>query len=280
MDATRPIQFFVYLISALVLGYLTFMSMMWGGWGAPVHPAHYIALLGALGLVVAALLSLARPTWGRVLSVVALSGMGTFWIPAVVSLVPQYDVIVSPTAYVVVSVYFGVVGFSLLYPRRLRWSIPAFAIILCLALSLVGITVARRIQSGEYQRPAIVYFRWQEGSELIVEDDVNSWINAEAKTLLENAGVRGRLKWTGASGEQGAAHRIILLVKRQPPVPYQLRYPRVGTIIYAYNGTEWRMIPNNAATFSSFATLEPEGSRTMLWQDAGGGREGTEAFGW
>src|SRR5262249_33623040 len=43
----RPVQCAIYVVTALVLGCLTWMSMMWGVWGAPVYATHYIALLGA-----------------------------------------------------------------------------------------------------------------------------------------------------------------------------------------------------------------------------------------
>jgi hypothetical protein len=52
-------------------------------------------------------------------------------------------------------------------------------------------------------------------------------------------------------------------------------------VVYAYDGLRWQRFPEDAATYSRFAILEPEGSNTMFRQDlTGGGRTGTTAFSW
>lgn len=281
MNVARPVQFVFYLIAALVLGYLTFMSMMWGVWGAPVHPTHYISLLGALALFAGAFVSLANPNGGRIVSLAGLASMGSLWIPGVVSLVPQHNTIISPLSYLVFLLYFATVGFALFYPIRWRWSVPAFVIVLCVAAGFAGVTALTRVRGGEFVRPSFAYFRWHPGGEsLVIEQDPDGWIDSEARTLLEQAGIRGGLEWTGSSGDRSASHRVILLAQRQPVSRYELHYPRQGILIYAFDGARWQMIPERAPTFSTFATLEPEKSATMLWQDAGGGRQGTTAFTW
>ena len=281
MNAIRSLQCVVYLITALVLGYLTYMSLMWGVWGAPVYPTHFIALLGALGLFVSALVSLGWARTGRTLAVVSLAALGTFWVPGVISLVPQHNIIVSPIDFFVVGLYFGAVGFALLYPVRWRWSVPAFVLVLSTAVTLAAVTAIRRFQSGEYARPSFAYFKWSpSGNGLTVERDLDGWIDSETKALLQRSGIRGKLEGTGSSGARSAAHRVILLAQRAPGTSYQLRYPRVGTLIYTFDGSLWRMIPSNAATYSSYATIEPQGSSTMLREDVGGGRQGTAAFVW
>lgn len=281
MNPTRPIQCVVYLLTALVLGYFTFMSMMRGVWGAPVHPAHYFALLGALGLIASALVTLAMPPGGRTLAAVSLAALGTLWIPSVVSLVPQHGVIPSPIAFLLVALYFAVVGFTLFYPVRWKWSVPALVLVLGVAVILAAVTSIRRIQCGEYSRPSFAFFRWsRSGNDLTVERDHAGWIDSKVRTLLHRSGIHGALEWTGSSGQRSAPHRVILLAERQPVAPYQLRYPRLGTVIYAFDGSQWHMIPSDAATYSSYATIQPEGSITMLWQDVGGGRQGSTAFVW
>ena len=281
MSATRPIQCVVYLLTALVLGYFTFMSMMWGVWGAPVHPAHYLALLGALGLFASALVSLANPPAGRALATVSLAALGTLWIPSGISLVPQHNVVVSPVPFMLVATYFAGFGFTLLYPVRWKWSVPALTLVLGVAVTLIAATAIRRIQGGEYSRPSFAYFRWSRyGDGLTVKGDDDGWIDSEVRTLLQRSGIQGVLEWTGSSGERSALHRVILLAQRQPVASYQLHYPRLGTLIYAFDGSEWHRIPGGAATYSSYATIEPEGSSTMLWEDVGGGRQGTTAFAW
>jgi hypothetical protein len=281
MNPARPAQFVIYVAAALVLGYLTFMSMMWGVWGAPVHPTHYIALLGALALLAGAFVSLANPNWGRLFSLAGLVGMGSLWIPGVVALVPQHNIIVSPVEYLAFLLYFSVIGFALLYPKRWKWSVPAFAVVLGAAAGFAGVTASARVRGGEFVRPSFAFFRWYPGGEsLVIEQDSDGWIDSEARTLLQQAGIRGRLEWTGSSGERSASHRVILLAQRQPVVHYELHYPRHGILIYAFDGARSQLIPERAATFSTFATLESENQSTMLWQDAGGGREGTTAFTW
>jgi hypothetical protein len=281
MNVVRPVQFVIYVAAALVLGYLTFMSMMWGVWGAPVYPTHYIALFGALALFAGAFLSLANPNRGRLVSLAGLVGMGSLWLPGIVELIPQHSIIISPVAYLGFLLYFAVIGFALFYPKRWKWSVPAFALVLCIAVGFAGVTASARVRGGEFVRPSFAYFRWHPGGEsLVIEQDSDGWIDSEARTLVEQAGIRGKLEWTGSSGDRGASHRVIVLAQRQPVSRYELHYPRHGTVVYAFDGARWQMIPERAATFSTFATLEPEKSATMLWQDAGGGRQGTTAFTW
>src|SRR5262245_6146096 len=109
------LQCVVYLFAAIVLGYFSLMSMMAGVWGAPVLPNHYLALLGALGLAVGSVTSLFNPIGGRSFAVVSLAALGTFWVPAVMSLVPRHNVIVPPLAFALVALYFAAVAFVLLY---------------------------------------------------------------------------------------------------------------------------------------------------------------------
>jgi hypothetical protein len=281
MNVARPVQFVFYLIASLVLGYLTFMSMMWGVWGAPVHLAHYTALLGAVMLFAGAFVSLANPGWGRIVSLAGLVSMGSLWIPGVVSLVPEHNILISPLSYLVFLLYFAAIGFALFYPIRLRWSIPAFVIVLFVAGGFAGVTAFNRVRGGEFVRPSFAYFRWHPGDKnLVINRDPDGWIDAEARTLLEQAGIRGSLEWTGSSGARSASRRVILLAQSQPTSRYELHYPCHGILIYAFDGARWHKIPERAETFPTFATLEPEKSATMLWQDTGGGRQGTTAFSW
>ena len=281
MNFARPIQFIGYFIPGIVLGYLTLMSMMWGVWGEPVHPTHYIALLGALALFAGAFVSLANPDWGRIVSLAGLAGLGSLWVPGVVALVPRHNVIISPVAYLAFLLYFATIGFVLLYPKRWKWSIPGAIVVLFVAVGFAVGTATARVRGGEFVRPSFAYFRWFTGGEtLVIDRDSESWIDSEARTLLEQSGLRGRLEWIGSFGERSASHRVILLAQRQPASRYELHYPRHGILIYAFDGARWQMIPERAATFSTFATIEPEKSATMLWQDVGGGRQGTTVFTW
>lgn len=281
MNEARPVQFLIYLVSGLVLGYLTFRSIMWGVWGAPVFSTHYIALMGSFALVAGAFISLANSNRGRIVSLAGLLSMGLLWIPGVVVLVPQHNSVISPTAYWVFLLYFSVIGFGLLYPKRWKWSVLTFAVLLIIAAGFIGVTATVRVRGGEFVRPSFAFYRWHPGEEsLVIERDLYGWIDSETLTMLQQAGIRGTLECTGGSGPGSESHRVIVLAQRQPVRPYKLHYPRQGILIYAFDGEDWKMIPQNAPTFHTFATLEPEKSVTMLWEDVGGGRQGGAAITW
>jgi hypothetical protein len=93
-------QFFMYSITALVLGSLTFYSMMWGVWGAPVSWTHYVSLIGALFVFVASPLSLKQPETARIVSIIGLSAISFLWIPGIASLVPAFNEIITLFAYI------------------------------------------------------------------------------------------------------------------------------------------------------------------------------------
>ncbi len=172
-------------------------------------------------------------------------------------------------------------AFALFHPRRWRWSVPAFVALLGLAAAFAGVAAAERLRSGELYRYSVASFRWRAGGEgLLVERDPGGWIDAEARRLLEAAGIRGRLDFSGASGDPSAPRRMIVLAQHPPPSRHELRYPRDGVIVYAFDGESWRTLPPHAPTFPSSATLEPEGSTTVLWQAVRGGRTGATAFRW
>jgi hypothetical protein len=280
--AVRVVQFAVFLGAGLALGYFSWMSMMWGVWGAPIHVVHYLGVFGALGLLGGALVCLANPRRGRIMAVVSLAVMGTFWIPSTASLVPQHNVILSPLAFVVVGLYLGTVAFSLLYPAPWRGSVPALVIVLLGATGFAATTAIQRMRMGEFARPSIAYFRWQPSNQGNVEvvRDPDGWIDSEVRTLLERGGIHGRLEWSGATGGQGDSHHLIIVAAAAPPEPHELPYPREGVILYIFDGTQWRSLPEGAAVYPATATLEPQGSNTFLWQRVGGGRHGTTAFIW
>lgn len=279
-DGVRRAQFAGFLVTAVVLGSSTFRSMMWGIWGAPVYPTHYIALLGAFGVFVGAFLSLWQPERGRLVALVGLAGLGTLWVPGVVALVPEPGIHASPWAYSIFLLYFVALGFGLLYPKRWKWSLPALVATLALAVAFAGVVTASRVRDGELVSPSFASFRWTRAEGGLVVDDPRGWIDAETRSSLERAGIRGRLEWTASSGERSSSHRIILLVQAQPPGAFELHYPRGEVLVYAYDGVQWRMIPDDAETFPASATIEPQDSATILWQDTGGGRQGTLAFTW
>ena len=274
-------QFWVYLVASAVLGGLTFWSMMWAVWGAPVGAAQVVALLGSVALLAAAFLSLGNAQRARRLGLAGLLSMGALWIPGVAALLPLHGVAASPWAGLPFVLYFAATGFALFHPRRWRWSLPAFVVLLGLAASVAGVTLAQRFRSGDLAAFTVATFRWEAGGErLVVDRDPEGRIDPAARRLLEAAGIRGRLDFAAASGEPRAARRVIVLAQRAPRSHIELHYPRDGLVIYAFDGERWRTLPPDAPTFPTSATLETEGSTTMLWQRVRGGRQGSPAFYW
>jgi len=252
-----------------------------GVWGAPLRLPNYLGLLGALGLLVSAIVSLVNPVVGRRLALLSLAALGTMCVPGVVGLVPQHSINIPLSLYCVVALYFGGVALVLFYPVAWRWSLLALLMLFSVAITLVVVTGAFRYWHGEYSRPSIAYFLWADGESdaLLVRGDTGDWIDPETRSLLERAGIRGTLHWTGATGKQSASHRMIILAQSRPP-SFQLRYPKDRIVVYALDGSDWRMLPVQAERYSSYATLETNGSTTTLWETIGGGRQGTTAFSW
>ena len=280
--ATRR-QSVVYLLTALVLLCFTLGPLMQVAWGPPGSlPQYLIALCGAFGLAFSAIVSLSAPVAGRYAAVVSLAALGVLWVPGVVDLVPQHGIRKGWELYsVLFAVYLAAVGFALLYPVRWRWSVLVFALVLAGAMVPSGIVALQRYQSGEYSWPSFAYFRWYPDPEsLLVFDDGNGRIDPETKALLERLGIRGRLDLMGTRGASTATHRVIVLAQRQPTESYELHIPRAGLLVYAFDGSQWRRIPEGAATYPSFAVLEPNGLTTMHCETHGVGRSCSLALTW
>ncbi len=283
MNAVRAVQSVVYLLTALVLLSFTLGPLMWVAWGPPGSlPQYLIALCGAFGLAFSAIVSLSAPVAGRYAAVVSLAALGVLWVPGVVDLVPQHGIRTGWELYsVLFAVYLAAVGFALLYPVRWRWSVPVFALVLAGAMVPSGIVALQRYQSGEYSWPSFAYFRWYPDPEsLLVVDDGNGRIDPKTKALLERWGIRGRLDWMHTRGGGTATHRVIVLAQRPPTESYELHIPRAGLLVYAFDGSQWRRIPEGAATYPSFAVLEPNGLTTRHCESRGVGRSCSLALTW
>lgn len=279
---SQRVSFVVYLLAALVLGFTAFRSMMWGVWGAPVSPLHYLALLGSGALFFGAFVCLFNLLSGRIICGIALCVLGTFYVPATVSIIPAHNEILSPIVFFILLIYFSALAFALFYPSRWKFSLLFYLIVLGIAVAFAGGTFIQRTARGEYTRPAFVFFVWKPGeSGLQVQNDSDRWITTETKSLLEQNGIRGDLEWTGSSGHGTEKNRVIILAQRQITSTKQIFYPRRGTVIYAFNGTNWITLPQNAPSYSTFATLEPRGFNTVLNEQlANGGIQGSGAFFW
>ncbi len=282
MKAVRAVQCVVYLLTALVLLSFTLGPLMWVAWGPPgSEPQYLIALCGAFGLAFSAIVSLTAPVTGRCAAVVSLAALGVLWVPGVVYLVPQHGTNLFWGYSVLFAAYLAAVGFALLYPVRWRWSVPAFALVLAGAMVPSGILTLQRYQSGEYSWPSFAYFRWYPDPEnLLVFDDGNGRIDPKTKARLERLGIRGRLDLMGKVWPKTVTPRVIVLAQRPPTESYKLHIPRAGLLVYAFDGSQWRRIPEGAETYPSFAVLEPNGLTTRHCETRGVGRSCSLALKW
>ncbi len=283
MNAVRAVQSVVYLLSALVLLCFTLGPLMWLAWGPPGGlPQYVIALCGAFGLAFSAIVSLSAPVAGRHAAIVSLAALGVLWVPGVVYLVPRHGINLFWGYSVLFAAYLAAVGFALLYPVRWRWSVPVFALVLAGAMVPSAIVALQRYQSGEYSWPSFAYFRWYpDPDSLLVVNDRKGRIDPKTKAQLERLGIRGRLDLMGGiRGGSTATHRVIVLAQRPPTESYALHIPRAGLLVYAFDGSQWRRIPEGAATYPSFAVLEPNGLTTMHCETHGVGRSCSLALTW
>ena len=266
----------------MTLGLVAFESMMAGVWGVQISPLNYVAVLAAMALFFGSFVCLFNLPSGRKICGVALAALGTFYVPAIVSIIPANNESFSPFIYLIFLAYFGALGFALFYPTRRKFSFPFFFAVLAIAGAFAVITYAHRVAGGEFDRPSFSFFVWKPGgSALQIEDDDDHWINDEIKSLLEQNGIHGQLEQGNLRDDKTRKNRVVIIAQRQITLPKQIFYPRNGTtIIYAFDGTNWMLLPKNAPAYLTFATLKPDGSQTMLEQDVVGGTEGCTAFIW
>ncbi len=201
--------------------------------------------------------------------------------PGVVDLVPQHGIRKGWEYSVLFAAYLAAVGFALLYPVRWRWSVLVFALVLAGATVPSGIVALQRYQSDEYSWPSFAYFRWYPDPEsILVFDNSNGRIDSRTKARLERLGIRGRLDLQGMVWPKTVTPRVIVLAQRPPTEPYELHIPRAGLLVYAFDGSQWRRIPEGAATYQSFAVLEPDGLTTRHCETRGAGRSCSLSITW
>ena len=283
--------------AALLLGFFTLQSIMWAVWGAPTHWVQYLALLGCVGLFATSILWLIAGRIGRTAPILSVAAMGTLFIPAAASLVPEHDTITSPTAVVLIITYFVAAGIVLLLPPRRSWRSWLFAVSILASLGYASHTFYARWRDGEFDRPAFAFYsltplhaadsrktpdRPRAAGTLQVYERQRPWLAPELERRLAQAGVSGKLKWLCASGSRSNDHRIVVISVGSPAVKANLHYPRHGHIAYIFDGVAWHTIPDDAATYESHAVLETEGNVSRLRQKsaAGGGESESYACTW
>ncbi len=277
----RIVQCLVFLTASLILGYTTFLSIMVGVWGVAIHPLLYLAFFSSVGLLASSFICLQNARAGRMIAMASLFGIGTVWIPSVSDLVPQHNRVIASWAYALFAGYFLVVAFALFFPRPWRFSWLALLITCAVPTVYGGAVYFHRFDQGEYARPGFAYFYWRnpQSDRLTVEDPYH-WIDSETMRSLEAEGIRGQLAWVGATGAHDLPNRVIILAQQQPRETFRINYPRMGTLVHAYDGSNWLKFPRDAATYDSYATLEADGTSTFLTRREAGGIHGSRAFSW
>ena len=253
--------------------------LMWSIWGAPTCPLGYVGLLSSLLLLIFAFVCLFNPVIGRKLATASILGIGTVYIPASASLVPSPNTIISSIAYVLVPGYFALLAFALLFPRRWRWSISLLVSCLLASAAFAATTYLYRSRHGELRFPFLVEFEWTPTPEpLHVDYDRDRWITPEIQTLLSDRGITGSLRWHGSQGNSAESRKVIVICRSRIPSPKDLPYPKSGTIIYLFDGTVWKTIPEQASVYTAHATLRLDGMIEQV--NPSGGAEAAAAFRW
>lgn len=269
----------VYLLGALTLGFLTFIQLTAAVWGAPTHPLQHVALYSSLALFASTFVCLFAPSQGRILATLSILGMGALYIPAAASLVPGATRGFSSKACLVLSGYFALLAFALFFPTRWRVSVPLFVGCLLASGAFATTTYLHRKEQGELQWPARVAYEWTQSAEpLQVQNDHYGCLTAEDRKTLSEHGVTGVLRWTMGAEYEPGSRRLIIICRSRIPAPKKLHYPKRGTVIYLFDGTEWKSIPGQPDVYPAHATLHPDGGLEQTTTN--GGTQRSAPFYW
>jgi hypothetical protein len=281
-ERTREIQAAVFLLAGCSLAGLIVLRMLLIFYGVALHPILFVALVAALVVAGAGMVSLVRPQVGRLIAACGLAALLPIWLSWLASIVPEHDIIPSPLAYFAVLGYFGVIGFVSLYPTRSRLSASALVAVVVVGVLTVAMTYRQREQVGEYDRPSIACFRWDPipSSDLVIARDPLGCIEQDVKANLISAGIRGSLSWCGGS-TRNTSQRLLVLAQVRPPEQSRVFYPRHGLVIYAFDGKAWSKIPQGVETYPLYSTFQSSGRDTMICSDdLSGGRACTACLDW
>lgn len=81
------LPFFLYFLTGIVTGVHVYTLLSLSAYGAPFNPLELVSLLGSLGLLIAAYLSLFRPYAAERLALVAALAIWCFYGPAIAKIV-------------------------------------------------------------------------------------------------------------------------------------------------------------------------------------------------
>ncbi len=274
----------MYGAAGLGIGFLVLLYLLAAfSYGAPLHALLCVVAGSSIGLISAAIISLSKQHRGRIVALLASLPLGALVPPLVRELVPQHNIILTPSNVVVLIAYLVLLAFVLFYPKPLPFSVPGFLIALCGLALFAYFTYSRRVRAGEYSRPAYACFQWNAAprDELVVARDPLGLLDHETRLALSDAGITGTLEWTAGSWrDTAAASRLLVLAQGKPTGETKLCPAKSGLLIYAFDGQRWITYPSKRPTYSLCLSLETKGSRTMIYQPVGGSKQGTQAFSW
>jgi hypothetical protein len=135
----------LYLLTGLIAGLQVFTSLMQAVWGAPTHPVQYIALVGALSLVVASVVALFRGRAGGLVAFGASFFCWAFYLPAMWATLARSGFTLAALPFVLVPLALlsgtTVHGWFRIWRRQLpHWAFPDAATTRARRLTLIGAT--------------------------------------------------------------------------------------------------------------------------------------------
>ncbi len=283
MTKVKVVQTTTYLVTGLLSGLFAIRALSMAVWGVHVNPIARIALLGSIGLLIAAIASVFKPDTGRKVAIVSLLAMATFWIPAIRELAPLRNTLFDFKYFFALGFqfvpFFTAAFFALLYPTHPNVGITAAV---CLALSALGVfvfTTGTHAKAGEYSTPQVILYKWVPGGSALTIKNGFKPLDKNTVELLSHNGINGTISWSGGAGNE-TPRKLIFLVAGQIPASHEARFPREGTIVHAFDGTNWHTIPSDAQTYTLSASLEPQGKSTQCWMKLEHGRGGCTNLEW
>lgn len=233
---------------------------MWAVWGAPTHWTQYTGLISSLIAVTGAFGLLISGTKGQQICALGVVGMGSFYIPAVQSLIPAENTIISPFSYVILTGYLTLLAGVTLYPMRIKGAVGIIGIAMLAMCVWASVTAFNRWKEGEFNRPQIVGFLASRSAEpLILQKGYDQLIPVALRDGITQAGIGGLLAWHSGSGDEAGKPKVVVIATSRITTAKKLRYPKEGILLYVWNGDQWASFPSNVDCYSAFATLQVDG---------------------
>jgi hypothetical protein len=286
-------KFFLFLGllgPGLVLSYAALVSLAWGVWGAPVGLGNWVALVSGMALCGAAFLCFWSVQKAFLVAKFASVIWACLFIPGIALLVPSKNIVIDPMSFIIVAILFGVLGFVLLYPKRSKTGMAIFALLIGWGGWVYQSTYNESVSSGEYNWPSLDFYS-VEGEEPLslvghipaihIRGDFSGpttttsggetrGITDQDVQLLSRGGLKGELRWRGASGELKAAQTAVVVICRDwTDEPRKIHFPKSGKVFHIFENGAWRTIPEDFDSYERFVELQPDGMLSQQLQTGG-----------